>query len=130
MSIENQEYVVQSGNHWLNSDEMKEIISWTTDLCKASLFTREWAIGFVEEMERQGRHCDFYLFETALKKVRDQQASEHKSKWLYRFYDMAVEKYKERVTETGIWVNGHMYYSTCMTIPKAVERLGQDLKLV
>lgn len=129
MSDNENQYVIRLGNHWLDTDDLQEIISWETDLCKASLHSLAWCQNFVQKQAEKSQKCFIHPFNDALHAVRWQQKLVHKNKWLYRFEHYVRENYGNKISETGIWINGHMYYGTRMSISEAVKAIGKAFKL-
>lgn len=122
------EYVIQFGNHFLQSDDFQTNPKWT-DLAHASVHTKEWVEKFVGVARSEENQIMYLMTMTeALQKAAEGRDRDVKSTWLAAFAQMVYDHYTSYTNE-GLWCNAHMYYGMGLTVEAAVKRFAKGLKL-
>ena len=65
-------FVVSFGNHWLQADDNLIHQEFMSDLCKATLHTKEFAQKYVADARTQNKIMECLEFNTALEQEKKQ----------------------------------------------------------
>lgn len=131
-------HVLHYGNHWLQTGETHLVNYWVTDLCAASLHTKEWCEQFkARELLAQAqekfddlnyRAIEIMTFDEALALVRRYRDQRLQSNWTYAFAEVYHETFAD-YDRNIMQINGLSCYRCGQTVKEAIKELKQTTRL-
>ncbi len=116
-------YVVQCGNHFLQTDDHRTKVEWT-HLARASRHTKEWAEKFVLDYRREANTIAHVIpLADAQESEYNQGLEQVKTHWTYAFEARVREIAGDKFNSGAFWTLAHMYYGYNITVDEAVKRI-------
>ena len=122
-------FVISCGNHWLQADENLVHHEFVSDLCKATLHTKEFAEKYVSDARECKKAMEFLEFPVALEQERNRTKEVVKSTWLYAFQALLRKELGDRISSDGIWVNAHMFYGQRLSLADALIAVKKSFRI-
>jgi hypothetical protein len=122
-------FVISCGNHWLQADENLVHQDFVSDLCKATLHTKEFAEKYVKDARECGKRMECLEFSVALEQERNRVKETLKSTWLYAFEALVRLELGDKISSEGIWTNAHMFYGQRLSLADAFIALKKSFRI-
>jgi hypothetical protein len=122
-------FVISCGNHWLQADENLVHQEFVSDLCKATLHTKEFAEKYVADARERNKIMEFLKFQKALERERNRVKEALKSTWIRAFESLVRLELGDKISSDGIWTNAHMFYGQGLSLKDAVVSLKKSFRI-